>query len=607
MIAIPYATLNEVFLERTHSPLFEKTYLQFKPSRTEAYASMTFRAFDLEVRKFFQAYRHLGLQRGDGIAIVSESRPEWLQADFAALALGAPTVPMFPTLTAQQIEYIVNDCAARCLIVSNDFQLGKALRLAPQCPTLETILVMNDSTSLETSACPVRIVHLKDILDGYSDEEFEREAKIATAEDVITIIYTSGTTGTPKGVMLTHRNILSNIYSGLAALPKLDHNDVALSFLPLNHAFERIAMYLFFALGFTVGFAESTETVAENLLEIRPTIMTGVPRFYERVHSRIMRMRDKLQPSKRKIFDWALAVGAENGLRFEGKPVPLSARLKLPIADALVLRKIRARTGGRIRFFVSGAAALPAEVGRAFAAFGLPIVEGYGMTEASPIISVNPFDKIRWGTVGFPLPDVEMKLAEDGEILARGQNVMKGYFNDPVATREVIDEEGWLHTGDIGAYDNEGYMRITDRKKHLFVSSGGKNIAPAHIEEMLQHSPFIDQILLIGDKRQFVTALIVPDFEVLHDKLRSENVTAISNSELAEREDVRQMIDLELDRLQRGLASYERVRRFTLLPDAFTVENNLLTPTLKIKRKEVERRYADTINAMYASTAATIT
>lgn len=607
MIAIPYSTLNEVFLERTTSPLFDKTYLQFKRSRTDPYSALTFREFDREVRKFFQAFVHLGLRRGDRIAMVSESRPEWLQSDFAALALGAPTVPMFPTLTTQQVGYIVNDSAARCLIVSNDFQLGKALRIAGDCPTLETILVMNDSTALDTSACPAKVIHLKDILDGYSDEEFEREAKLGDAQDVITIIYTSGTTGTPKGVMLTHRNILSNIYSGLAALPKLDHNDVALSFLPLNHAFERIAMYLFFTLGFTVGFAESTETVADNLLEIRPTIMTGVPRFYERVHSRIMRMRDKLEPTKRRLFDWALMVGAENGLRFEGKPVPLAARLKLPIADALVLRKIRARTGGRIRFFVSGAAALPAEVGRAFAAFGLPIVEGYGMTEASPIISVNPYDKIRWGSVGFPLPGVEMKLAEDGEILARGENVMKGYFNDPVSTREVIDAEGWLHTGDIGAYDDEGYMRITDRKKHLFVTSGGKNIAPAHIEEMLQHSPFIDQILLIGDKRQYVTALIVPDFDVLQDQLRSTDGSDISNTELVERSDVRQMIELDLDRIQRDLASYERVRRFVLLPEAFTIENNLLTPTLKIKRKEVERRYADTINAMYASAAATIT
>jgi long-chain acyl-CoA synthetase len=472
---------------------------------------------------------------------------------------------------------------------------------------LQSILVMNDRTSLNTDASPVRVIHFKDILDGDPGDLFEQEARAATAHDVITIIYTSGTTGTPKGVMLTHRNILANMYGVLEALPKLDHHDTALSFLPLNHAFERIAMYLFFALGFTVGFAESTETVAENLMEIRPTIMTGVPRFYERVHSRIMRMRDKMTPNKRKIFDWALKVGAESGLQYEGKRVPLSTTLLHPIADRLVLQRIRERTGGRIRFFVSGAAALPAEVGRSFAAFGLPVVEGYGMTEASPIISVNKYDKIRWGAVGFAVPNVELRLAEDGEILVRGENVMVGYYNDAATTQEVIDEDGWLHTGDIGAFDADGCLRITDRKKHLFVTSGGKNIAPAHIEETLQHSPYIDQLILIGDKRQFCSALIVPDFEAFQEVLLSRGESIGSTVDLVGRPDVRQLMELELDRLQKDFSSYERVRRFTLLAEPFTVENNLLTPTLKVKRKEVERRYADLIDAMYSgATASTL-
>lgn len=601
MIPIPYSTLNEIFLERMSNALSSKVYLQYKRTRGEAYASMTYAEFGLETRKVFQALRTLGLRRGDRVALVSESRPEWMEVDFAALAMGLRTVPMFPTLTSQQIEYIINDSGARCLIVSNDFQLGKALKLAPQCPALETVLVMNSSTTLDTSACTARVLHFKDVLNGDPGETFADEALRAQAHDVITIIYTSGTTGSPKGVMLSHHNLLGNMYGALAALPHLDHHDVALSFLPLNHAFERIAMHLFFLLGFTVGFAESTETVAENLLEIRPTIMTGVPRFYERVHGRIMRMRDKLKPAQRSIFDWALKVGRENGVRFEGKHVPLSAKLKLLLANALVLKKIRERTGGRIRFFVSGAAALPAEVGRAFAAFGLPVVEGYGMTEASPIISVSPYDKLRWGTVGFALPNVEMKIADDGEILARGENVMIGYYNDPAATREVIDDNGWLHTGDIGAFDSEGYLRITDRKKHLFVSSGGKNIAPAHIETLLLHSPYIDQIVLIGDKRQFITALIVPEFEAFQGLLLSRGETAGSIAELVGRADVRQTIELELDRIQKELATYERVRRFTLLGEPFTVENNLMTPTLKIKRNEVERRFADEINAMYAA------
>jgi long-chain acyl-CoA synthetase len=607
MLSIPYSTLNDVFLERMTHPLAKKTYLQYKRVRGESFSSISYTEFGQSVRRVFQAFWNLGLRRGDRIALVSESRPEWLEVDFASLALGAKTVPMFPTLTPQQIEYVVNDSGARCLIVSNDFQLGKALKIADQCPALERILVMNASTALDTSRCPIPILHFTDILDGDPGDIFEEESRKANAHDVITIIYTSGTTGTPKGVMLTHRNLLANMYGALDALPPLDHHDVALSFLPLNHAFERIAMHLFFMLGFTVALAESTETVADNLLEIRPTIMTGVPRFYERVHSRIMRLRDKMPPAKRRLFDWALRVGAEYGARFEGKPMSLGVKLQHPIADALVLKKIRARTGGRIRFFVSGAAALPAEVGRAFAAFGLPIVEGYGMTEASPIISVNPFDRIRWGAVGFALPNVEMSLADDGEILTRGEHVMAGYYKDPAATKEVIDQEGWLHTGDIGAYDADGYMHITDRKKHLFVTSGGKNIAPAPIETLLTHSPYIEQIVLIGDKRQYCTALIVPEFEAFQNLFLSRGETIGSTTDLVDRPDVRQMIELELDRIQKGLATYERVRRFAVLAEPFTIENNLMTPTLKIKRKEVERRYADTIDALYAATTASLT
>jgi long-chain acyl-CoA synthetase len=565
---------------------------------------MTFAEFGARVREVFAGFARLGIQRGDRIAVISESRPEWLISEFAALALGAIWVPMFPTLTAQQVEYIVNDCEAKLVIVSNDLQFGKALKLLGNAPSVHAVLLLNNETKL-SPPFGMRFLHFKDIasLDGVAPE-LETEARKVTSNDTVTIIYTSGTTGNPKGVMLSHGNVMANIVGALAAIPKLTDEDVALSFLPLCHAFEHIAMHFFFYRGMTVAFAESTDTVADNLLEIRPTMMTGVPRFYERIHVRIMRMREKLSPMKRAIFDWSLQIGTKNGLSFEANSVPLLAKMFRPVADRLVLKKIRDRTGGRIRFFVSGAAALPAEVGRAFAAFGLPIVEGYGLTEASPVLCVNPYQKLKWGTVGKPLENVEIEIAPDGEILARGPNVMQGYYRHPEATAEMIDKQGWLHTGDIGTIDSEGYIKITDRKKHIFVSSGGKNVAPAPIESLLGESRFIHQIMLVGDKRQFCTALIVPDYDALqeagiaHDTgIDGENDR--SSAALATSELVRAAIAAELDRLQSGIASYERVRRFMLLPEQFTIENGMMTPTLKIRRKAVEERYRELIDSMY--------
>ena len=592
-------TLLDVFFDRTEGPIKERTYLRYVKAHGEPFRDMSFVELRRRVEQTFAGFVKLGIQRGDRIAIVSESRPEWMITEYAALALGAITVPMFPTLTAKQVEFIVRDSGARILIASNDLQLGKAIKTAEAVPTLEAVIAMNDElrTAIPPSIRFLRFGELSSIASA-NTLDFVTEARKAAIDDIVLFIYTSGTTGDPKGVMLSHRNIIANVEGALAAIPHIDETDVALSFLPLCHAFEHIAMHFFMERGLTVAFAESIDTVADNLLEIRPTIMTGVPRFYERVYSRIMRMREKLSPNRRKLFDWALDVGKQNGLKIEGERVPLIAKMMLPIANALVLKKVRARTGGRIRFFVSGAAALPAEVGRAFAGFGLTIIEGYGLTEASPVLSVNPWYHVKWGTVGKPLTNVEMRIAADGEILARGPNVMGGYFNQPNATSEMIDHEGWLHTGDIGEFDSDGYLRITDRKKHLFVSSGGKNIAPAHIEELITQSRFIDQVMLIGDKRQFCTALIVPDFAALREAGIGKGPDQ-SSIALAMNEEVRATIAKELETLQSGLATYERARKFHLLPEQFTVENGMMTPTLKIKRKEVERRYADLIESLY--------
>lgn len=590
-------TLTELFLDHTSGHVGSLPYVSHKPDRNKPYETLTYSEFSTRVRAFASGLAALGVKRGDRIALLAESRPEWLITDFAALALGAITVPMFPTLTAKQVEYVLQHSGAMVAVVSNDVQLSKVIKSIPELIDLRHILVMNENFNAGPVQSSIQSFKRVQELTKPPSFDFDTEANLAKPEDIITIIYTSGTTGQPKGVQLTHNNLLADIRGALANLPPIGETDTFLSFLPLSHGFERLASYLLFYCGAHVAFAESADTIADNMLEVKPTIMTGVPRFFERIHGRIMRSREKLSGAKLKIFDWSLKIGKECGKSVEGEQPSVFALLKRPIADALVLKKIRARTGGRIRFFVSGGAALSAEVGRAFSAFGLVIIEGYGMTESSPVISVTPIEKVKWGAVGKPIAGIEVKIAEDGEILTRGPHVMKGYYKDVQATNEAIDAEGWLHTGDIGIIDSEGYVKITDRKKHIFISEGGKNIAPGPIESLLTQSKYIDQVMLVGDKRLFCTALIVPDYDAIKETLKID----ISHEEIASREDARDLISKELEGFQKELASYERVRRFALLPEAFTVENELMTPTLKVKRKVVEARYKELIDSLYAS------
>lgn len=590
-----YPTLAEVFLAQTAGALKDSPYLYFKTERGKPYSSITYGKFGTMACNLAAAFAAKGIQRGDKIALISESRPEWVATDFASILLGSITIPMFPTLTAKQVESIISHSGAKVIIVSNDLQLGKAVKAAKECGGLELIIVMNKSYQSYDS--PIPIITFDELLSLDSKINIEEEAAKANSDDVVTIIYTSGTTGVPKGVMLTHKNLVSNVQGALAALPPITSHDVFLSFLPLCHSFERIASYFLFYAGASAAFAESIDTIPDNMMEIKPTIMTGVPRFYERMYGRIMRAREKMPPTKKQLFDWALKIGSECARRLERGHVSTKSLLLRPIADLLVLKKIRARTGGRVRFFVSGGAALSAEIGRAFSAFGLIIIEGYGMTESSPIISVTRTHLIKWGSVGPPIPNIEVMISNDGEIVTRGPHVMKGYYHDPEGTAEAIDSDNWLHTGDIGILDEDGYIKITDRKKHLFVSAGGKNIAPAPIESLLAGSKFIEQIMLIGDKREFNSALIVPDYEALRSSLN--DLQTLPNEELAVNQFVRDELTKEIDLLQKELASYERVRRFALLPEQFSIENGMMTPTLKIKRKEVENRYGELIDSLY--------
>jgi long-chain acyl-CoA synthetase len=544
----------------------------------------------------------LGVSKGDRVGIISESRPEWVVADHAVQSIGAVDVPVFPSLTSEQAQYVFNHAGASVVVASNELQVRKILSILDNIPSVRTVIAIVPSAAASSDA---RVIGFDELFSRGEAYLAANPASVDTArtavrpDDLATIIYTSGTTGTPKGVMLTNRNLISNVRGALAALPVLDERDVVLSYLPLCHSFERIASYFMFAKGVEWVLAESIETVAEDLRTVRPTIMTTVPRLLERMQGKVMRRMDTMPPMRKKLMKWAFAAGQQHLVKKRARKIDPLGALQCIAADKLVFEKIRALVGGRIRFFVSGGAPLPPALGEFFEALGLVVIEGYGLTESSPIISVNRVGNHRYGTVGHPIEHVEVTFAGDGELLARGPNIMRGYWQDEAATSEAIDAQAWLHTGDIGEFDSEGRIRITDRKKHLFVSSGGKNIAPQLIENVLSQSALVDQVFLIGDKRAYITALIVPDFEALRELAKGHNVAVTSPADLVADPVINALVEQELDRLQKPLANYERVRKFTLLPVAFTVESGEMTPTLKLKRAVVEKNHAARIDAMY--------
>jgi long-chain acyl-CoA synthetase len=569
-----------------------------------AYRGIAFEEYRRLVERLAGGLASLGIGKGDRVAIVSENRPEWVVADMAIVGLGAVDVPVYPTLTPKQLEFIFNDAGISAVIVSNQFQLSKVQKIRSEVRSLQHVILMTEKGHEDPRVLGLsRIFVLGDAYERQHPGFFASSAGSVRPDDLLTIIYTSGTTGNPKGVMLTHQNMVSNVLASASVIP-FGPSDVFLSFLPLCHSFERMAgYYTAMSLGATIAYAESIDTVRDNLMEVHPTIVTTVPRLFERIHSRLMKQIDSSPPARQKIFHWAVAVGREYARARRRENLTASLRIRHALADRLVYAKLRERTGGRIRFFVSGGAALPRELGEFFEAVGIRIIEGYGLTETSPVLTVNRLDDYRFGTVGKAIPGVDIKIADDGEIMAKGPNIMKGYYNNPKATAEVIDKEGWFHTGDIGMFDAEGHLMITDRKKHLFVSSGGKNIAPQPIENLFLQSKYIDQFVLIGDGRMFCTALIVPEFDVLREYTAVRGIAETAEADLIANIDVRQLFQDEIDRLQKDLPHYERVRRFELLPAPLTVEAGEVTPTLKVKRKVVEQQYSHLIERMYEGTS----
>ncbi len=597
-----FKTISELlmFLTLEYGKDLERPLLQYKANNQ--WVGISYTNFKNETVSFARGLASLGIKRGDKVSIISENRPEWAFSDMAIIGLGAVDVPIYPSLTSDHIEFILNNSESVAVIVSNKFQLNKVMKIRDKCKYLKNIIVYNEKDALESDGTIKSFKTIQNLGNNssqFSESFFWENAKLNNENELCTIIYTSGTTGEPKGVMLTHKNIVSNVLDALRVFP-ITKDDSFLSFLPLCHIFERMTgYYVAFSAGSMVTYAQSIESVASDLVDIKPTIMTAVPRLFERMQSKIMKNIDSQSERKQKIFHWAMNVGSEfSDIKSHGVP-SVSLSLKHSLADKLVFKKIRSRTGGKLRFFISGGAALPRELGMFFEAAGITIIEGYGLTESSPVISANRLENYKYGTVGRPLPSVEVKIAHDGEILARGPNIMQGYYKNKKETDESI-KDGWLHTGDIGVFDAEGFLVITDRKKHLFKTSGGKYIAPTPIESLFLSSQFIDQFVLIGDRRMFLSALIVPDFEAVKAYADSNNIPYKNIDDLLDTKEVYDLIEKELVKFQKNFANYERIRKFTLLDKPFSLETGEMTPTLKLKRKVIEERYKDLIEVMYS-------
>jgi long-chain acyl-CoA synthetase len=553
------------------------------------------------VRRVASALEAHGVTRGDRAAILSENRPEWALADFACLCAGVVDVPIYPTLPTAQVAYVLRDSGAKLLFASTAEQMQKAVEAMASCPQDVRVVVFDAAGDL-----PDGVVSWEAFLEAgaagaerLGEEGFRARALQAGPDDVATILYTSGTTGDPKGVMLTHGNVGSNVLACTHVLA-VTTDDVAASFLPLSHILERMVDYLFFHVGCVIAYPRSILTVVEDMQVIRPTVAVSVPRLYEKIYNGVM----EAHGLKRRIIEWAVGVAdrAAEARLSGGKPSGILA-LQYGLADRLVFTRVRAAVGGRMRFFVSGGAPLAPALNRFFYSIGLKILEGYGLTETSPVTNVNTEADFRIGTVGKAVPGTEIRIADDGEVLVRGPQVMKGYYNRPRETTEVIDAEGWFHTGDIGELDEDGFLRITDRKKDLIVTAGGKNVAPQPIENRLKANPLVEQAVLIGDRRKFVALLMVPNFVNLEAWARERGLRWGTRADLIELPEVVRHVEEAIAAELKDLASYERPKKIALLEHEFSIQNGLLTPTLKVKRRVIQDRLKDVIDELYGDEA----
>ncbi len=623
---VDFETIPQMFTRVVaHYQGQNRAALRYKDKKTKRWVDISWEAFNAQVQALAGYLDKRGVGFGDRVAILSENRPEWAVTDLATQILGGVNVSLYTSLPASQVGYIVKDSGAKVLIVSVAIQLRKAEEIFDACPDLVEIITM----STLRKEHPAYVRHWDDVMAegrAHWDENQERLAAVAgtvTPDDISALIYTSGTTGRPKGVMLTHHNFCTNAKAAIAVVPfgQTDHH---LSFLPLCHSFERTGGYTcVLACGATISYAESIDAVSKNLPEVSPTILISVPRLFERVYNIIAKSVEEGSPTKQKIFNWSVNTGKKvAAAQSAGKRPGVLLRSQYALATKLVFSKLHEKLGGNLRFAVSGGAALPKAIGEFFMAAGVTIVEGYGLTETSPVLAANPVTAPRFGTVGHIIPGINVGIqrlndgqivghlsgedypstltTEEGEIVVQGPNIMKGYWNNEEATREAIDADGWYHTGDVGRFE-DGYLRITDRIKHMIVSKGGKNIYPGPIEEQFTTVAWIDQVMVVGEGREYLTALVVPDFDTLKAFAREENLAYNDEQTLLNEEAVRQLFSQTFRRYSRHAAAHEKIRDFRLIHDPFTVENNMMTPTMKLKRRAIETEYGTLIDEMYAA------
>ncbi len=598
----PAQTLAEM-AQRSFVQFAEEPFLGVKDA-SGAYKYATYGEIALRVRLTAGGLLALGLSRGDRLAILAENRPEWVITDLACQMIGVVVVPMFSTLPPAQVQYILQDSGARAVLVSTVQQRAKIDAIAEQISEVQAIIGMDAEAAAPARQIPncnmtaldsVELEKRGEIHLAVHPDDYESTWPAALTDDVATIIYTSGTTGNPKGAMLTHQNLVSNVEAILRSIRKLSANDVFLSFLPLAHVYERTAgYYLPTRLGAPIAFCESLFTVDKNMREAQPTVMFCVPRLHETMRDKILSQAKSMPEGQRAKFQDALELakkaGASEG-KIPGAPgLSLSEKIKHKIYDALVYSKVREKFGGKLWAFVSGGAPMSPELGAMFLGMGVTILEGYGLTETSPVIAFNRPGRVRLGTVGEILDGVEVKIADDGEILVHGPTIMKGYWNKPEETKDAIDAAGWFHTGDLGAME-DGRLRITGRKKDLLVLANGKKIAPAPIELGLGDSPYISQVVLLGDKQKAVSALIVPHLERVRDWAKTQNLSAENDDALLQLSGVQSLFRKEIDAHSVNLADFEKIRKVALVSHAFSVEAGELTPTLKIKRNVIAEKY----------------
>ena len=618
---VAFETLTDLFLNLKKKYEGDpKTAFARKRSPEEGYESITWDEVSDDVHRLAAYLVEHGIEAGDRAAILSENRYEWAVFDLALQLIGGVNVSLYTTLTAGQCKYILQNSEAKLFFVSTGIQLKKAREIFEDCEHLNRIIAF-DKPNIESYLDEPYVLLFGEVMsEGLKllpthEQEIHSRSKAVDPEDLATLIYTSGTTGTPKGAMLTHRNIVSNVKAA-HQLIEISDEDRCLSFLPLCHSFERTAgYYAMIAAGAEIYYAESVDTVAKNMTEAQPTVIISVPRLFEKIYNLVKKNVEEGTAVKKKIFEWAQTVGAQYAAGRRGW-----AAVQKKLADRLVFDKLKERTGGRIRFFVSGGAALSPEIGNFFMGAGLHIIEGYGLTETSPIMCCNTLGDERMGTVGKVLPGVTVAIqrledsaviaeisgegyptkqgSEQGEILCRGPNVMKGYWKNDEATREMIDDEGFLHTGDVGRFV-DGNLQITDRIKHMIVNAGGKNIYPGPIEDLFKTSKWIDQLVMIGEQKAFMAALIVPDFEALEQFAKNADLRYTSPKELIGNEKVQDIYRQEIRSYSRELAPYEKIRDFRLIPHEFSVETGEITPTLKVKRRIVEDKYGYLIDDIF--------